>query len=182
MKRRYSSIEDRFIETLRYVEFHPTNSGVFSYEYASLLRDIGSVFSSILDTFVRETSEIDERKILDIRHYREFIIKEIDAVHDLGTGLKNTPKTLVVVPFKDIREGKLSWWDAYNSVKHSDIQDYTLGNLGNVLYGLASLAILYRVMDHTGKPSGKIFGDIGYFPVEYYENIYQFPLEPMYGT
>jgi len=50
---RYSSIEMRLMETFRYVACHPRNKNTFSYEYASILRDAGSVFSSVLDRLVR---------------------------------------------------------------------------------------------------------------------------------
>jgi hypothetical protein len=49
---RYHPLEDRMISTFRYVECNPENFNVFSYEYASILRDAGSVFGSTMDTFL----------------------------------------------------------------------------------------------------------------------------------
>jgi len=52
---RYPPIEARILDTLRYVELAPKNATAFSYEFGSILRDIVSVFSSILDKLIRNT-------------------------------------------------------------------------------------------------------------------------------
>ena len=44
---------------------------------------------------------------------------------------------------------KIVWWDTYNKLKHSDIDNYYLGNLGSAFLGLAALAGLLSMM-HVG--------------------------------
>ena len=70
---RYASIERRLIDTLRYVACHPENRNTFSYEYASILRDSGSVFSSVLDRLIRETTAISKEP--DISDYKKWLLK-----------------------------------------------------------------------------------------------------------
>ena len=41
--------------SFRYVECDRDNSYTFSYEFGSILRDIGSIFGSVLDTLVRNS-------------------------------------------------------------------------------------------------------------------------------
>ena len=68
LDQRYSAIEARFMDTLRFVELHPDNRSTFSYEYASILRDAGSVF----DSTMRKLAEGDKfplgRKEIRVRH------------------------------------------------------------------------------------------------------------------
>jgi hypothetical protein len=78
---RYDSIESRMIETFRYVDCNPLNYGVFSYEYASILRDAGSVFGSIMDTLVRKSDSVPRKNEYDVRDYRKWLINEIEKIH-----------------------------------------------------------------------------------------------------
>ena len=50
---RLSSVESRLITAFRFVELHTENRMSFSYEFASILRDLGSTFSSVADILVR---------------------------------------------------------------------------------------------------------------------------------
>jgi hypothetical protein len=58
---RFLNISERMWETFRYVDPSPDNAKVYSYEYSSILRDIGSVFGSVLDSLVRETVKRKKR-------------------------------------------------------------------------------------------------------------------------
>ncbi|TFH14158.1 hypothetical protein E4H04_10705, partial [Candidatus Bathyarchaeota archaeon] len=49
----------------RYLDVDPDNFKAFSYEYSSLLRDIGSVFGSFLDKMIRLISTEEIRGNLD---------------------------------------------------------------------------------------------------------------------
>lgn len=161
---RFHPIERRVLETLRYVELHPENINTFSYEFGSILRDIGSAFGSVLDEFVRNTaSEI--KKEYNIRDYLEFLVSEIKDIEEIGVELKTPFTSNLVLPFDDIgnADKQLVWWNAYNNVIHSDIKSYQDASLGNVILGITSLAILYVMIIRGRRPEGGLFWNIGYF-------------------
>jgi len=144
---RYSPIIDRIKNSFRYVDFDPININTCSYEYASLLRDIGSVFSSVLDTLVkgenRDPKYASRHNILD---YRDFLFESFPTFNDIVVELKVNFKEKYVLPFRGFRHDRVDsvWWDAYNAVKHSDIDCREFGCLSNVVYSMCALTFLYE--------------------------------------
>lgn len=170
---RYHPIEARIIDTFRYVELAPRNKSTFSYEYGSIIRDIGSVFASVLDRFVRSTHGKGDYDIMD---YRNFLADEITDIELIAAQLRTPFTSNFVLPFEEIRDTKsrLDWWDAYNNLKHSDIENFQDGCLTNVVYGMTSLAILYSLMA-TLPIREQLFSLIGYFkPIDAIKK-YSFP-------
>lgn len=171
---RYHPIETRVVNTTRYVELAPQNSRTFSFEYGSIIRDIGSVFASVLDKFVRKTTSAQKDEY-DIRHYRKFLTDEIENIDLIGVQLKSPFMGNMVLPFDEIKDTttRLDWWDAYNNLKHSDIDSVKDGCLTNVVYGMASLAVLLSLMKMSpaidgrlfmpAAIGGRLFSRIGYF-------------------
>jgi hypothetical protein len=170
---RYSSIEGRMIETFRYVACHPNNRNTFSYEYASILRDAGSVFGSVMDRLVRETSSVSGQ--LDIRKYREWLRSEVENIHSLAAEINYPLAERVLLPFLTLKDenGRLEWWNAYNELKHSDIDKFQVGNFENALNSVAALAILVTLMGEV--PT--LFPNVGFFePEEYLQSLLFFKL------
>lgn len=163
------TILNRFWDTFRYVDPSPDNADVFSYEYASLLRDIGSVFGSVLDTMVRNTEKTSDE--LSISDYRRFLNDNIENFDSVGVQFHLPFSSRYFFPFK---QGRLVWWDGYNNVKHSDSLKFRDGCLSNVLYGLASLVILHNLMMHARLQRYCLVGFFGDGPEE---DIYPFFME-----
>lgn len=170
---RYRPIEDRMINSFRYVSCHPNNRNTFSYEYASILRDAGSVFGSVMDRLVRESVSVSRQ--LDIRDYRKWLIREVENVHMIATEISFSlrPRAVegLLLPFLPLRDedSRLDWWDAYNDVKHSDIDRFKVGNFENALNSMAALAILLTLIAKIGT---KLFVNIGFFyPEEYLQSL-----------
>ena len=141
---RYDSIESRMIETFRYVDCNPANYGVFSYEYASILRDVGSIFGSIMDTLVRKSDVIPRKNEYDIRDYRKWLINEIENIHFISVGLNYPIQNRILAPFYRINDEhkKLKWWTAYNKIKHHRSTRYQRANLRNTLNAVAGLFVM----------------------------------------
>jgi hypothetical protein len=137
---RHDQIQNRLLTSFRYVECHPNNSSTYSYEYASLLRDIGSVFGSFLDNAIKSTSSAKGE--LNINSYCEFLCREVDDIEKICVTMNANYDQRLLFPFHCIRKFNPHWWDAYNNVKHADIENLQDGCLGNVLYSFASLCIL----------------------------------------
>ena len=168
---RYNSIENRMIETFRYVACHPDNRNTFSYEYASMLRDAGSVFGSVMDRLVRETSP--DSGLLDIRDYTrwlrqldiEFSRGKFAKIHFIAADINYPLKKRALFPYLPLKDedGRLEWWNAYNDVKHSDIDKFHVGNFENSLNSVAALAILLALFGEEESYSIRLFYQIGFY-------------------
>jgi len=164
---RYPPIEARIVDTFRYVEFAPKNASTFSYEFGSVLRDIGSVVSSILDKLTRNTAKKPTGRY-DITDYLKFLIRDVKAIELIGVELNCPFRQRMVFPFYRIADAKilwkdrLMWWTPYNNLKHSEINNLSDGCLTNVVYGTASLAILYKLI-YPYRHISRFFSFIGYF-------------------
>jgi len=161
---RYFHIERRISEASRYVEICPENKMTFSSEFASVIRDIGSMFGSLGDELVKNTLAGPKRDY-DIRDYLKFIVNEVKDVELIGVRLITPFLHHFVFPFENIKSSTPAWWTAYNNLKHSDIDNFKDGCLVNVVYGIASLAILFVLMDNLGvfKYRSELLFDIGYY-------------------
>ena len=138
---RHDQIQQRLMTSFRYVECHPDNSTTFSYEYASLLSDIGSVFGSFLDNVIRLASPSTKGE-LNINNYCDFLCREVDDIEEICATINAEYDQRLLFPFHCIKKFNPHWWDAYNNVKHADIEKLQDGCLGNALYGFASLCVL----------------------------------------
>jgi len=144
---RYPPIIDRIKNSFRYVDFDPVNVNTCSYEYASILRDIGSVFSSVLDKIVtRENIRPRRGSRYDIVDYRDFLLESFPTLNEIVVKLKVNYNNKYVLPYEGFRQDDVDsvWWDAYNAVKHSDIDCREFGCLSNVIYSMCGLTILYE--------------------------------------
>jgi hypothetical protein len=145
LRRRYPSILNRLINLFRFVELDPTNACCFSYELASLLRDIGGTLSSVLDCIVKGHRKLPKDKILNIGDYRNFLNNEIKNIENVVVILNVDFKEKSVFPFEGFSGKKIdsNWWSAYNDVKHLEIYSIKKGCLSNIIYSFCALSVLY---------------------------------------
>jgi len=164
ISQRYDSIEQRTIDTFRYVDCHPANSKTFSYEFASILRDAGSTFSSVMDKLVRHSLTVPSTRILSIGDYVEWLQNLEPKIHLASAELAYPLTERLLVPFRALGEADTTivWWKAYNDVKHSDIDKYKEGSLENALNSVAGLAVLYALAG-SWATTMKLFRKIGIF-------------------
>lgn len=151
---RHYHVQERLLTSFRYVELDPKNALSFSYEYSSLLRDIGGMFGSFLDKFIRSASPSTKGK-LNINNYLEFLDSEVDDIEKICAEMEADYDRRYLFPFHGIGKSIPNWWKAYNNVKHTDIEKLQDGGLTNVLYGFASLSILENLVD--ARAHNKIF-------------------------
>ena len=145
---RWHAIEFRLFQTFRYVQPHPRNRDTFSYEFASILRDCGSVFASTLAEFVKNTNTTIG-KDPGIKEFCQFLKADIPNISFYGVRL--IPLTLenyTLRPYYSLVKARpeSKWWDGYNSVKHGEMGHYDKGNLGNVINAMGAVAILCNLM------------------------------------
>jgi len=139
---RYHAIENRMIETFDYVTPDNINRKTHSYTYASILRDIGSVFdSTIRQIIIKSGVEGYQDNIYGFIKFLEKYVPELKIMAiDLVTNLKS------IIPFQKGEKGIPNWWHAYNDVKHDEPNKYQQGNLENALTGLAALKLVHYVI------------------------------------
>jgi hypothetical protein len=143
LTQRYRAIEDRTANTFKFVALDRDNEKTFSYEFAGILKDSGSVFSSVMDNLVRNVTAKTKRRY-DFRDYRKFLIDEVSNIH-LRVVAVNDLFPMIIIPFsalRDLKRGQPRWWRAYNVIKHSEVIQCQEGNLANAIGSLAALAIL----------------------------------------
>lgn len=141
---RYPPIVDRLKNSFRYVDLHPINSKTVSYEFASILRDIGSTLSSVLDSFLKGAKGLPIKKKYYMKSHRQFLLNQLLGINELVVTLNGNFEEKYLIPFKGFERKILNsvWWNAYNSIKHTDIYSLQNGCLSNVIYGFSALTIL----------------------------------------
>lgn len=181
--RRYFSIEERLIHTFRYVEPYSGNRYTFSYEYSSILRDTGSAFDSTMRKLLEGTLTIyssNKKKPYNITDYRKFLIEHVPQeqsnfplnIESVAVGLNLSylsSENRFLIPFSSLGNDskkktdydKIDWWDAYNNIKHSDIDHMADGNLANCLSSVAALGILHVLMNKESGRRIRLFSEIG---------------------
>jgi hypothetical protein len=146
---------------MEYVEVHSENCDAFSYQFASILRDSGSVFGSVLDAMIRGSGFV-ARGQTNIAHYKSFLKAQDGRIYLASVHFRSRFPYGLILPLYSLKASRSNprWWLAYNNVKHSEYAKYRFGNLGNAATALASLVILETVF---GKPStDKIWTNIGW--------------------
>ncbi|MCJ7559290.1 hypothetical protein MUO79_01565 [Candidatus Bathyarchaeota archaeon] len=138
---RHAQIQQRLLISFNYVDFHPKNATTFSYEYASLLRDIGSVFGSFLDNLIKSALPATKGE-LNINNFCAFLCNEVDFIEEICAEMEAEYNQRYLFPFHNIKKITPHWWKAYNNIKHTDIENLQDGCLSNILYGFASLSVL----------------------------------------
>ncbi len=133
--------------TFRYVELHSENWNTFSYEFASILRDSGSVFSSVADALVRGASAAPRHEY-NFGDYRDFLRREVPDIGQRTVCVRPCFPAGIIVPFEELQTatGTLGWWDAYNKVKHHEYHEFRMGSLENCVTAVSGLVLLGFLM------------------------------------
>jgi len=109
----YPPINSRIKEIFRYVELDPLNHNTFSYEFSSTLRDIGSVFGSVIEESLTNIGIKPFRgRKYDIIDYSRFLNSEINDLKIIGLKIKSNFEEKYVYPFTGFNENevKSKWW------------------------------------------------------------------------
>lgn len=140
--RYYLLLEKKFIDTLNYVELAEENFSTYSVEYAHQLLTIGSE----LDTFFKIYCGFNLNDRKNIMDYTRYIMSDYPQIPNQVVEIYDTEITLT--PYEEwsqwsIQSGNLlSWWDAYNLIKHNRQENITKASMGNVVTALAALHLI----------------------------------------
>lgn len=135
----YLNLEERFINTTKYVEVAKNNYSTYSIEYTSLLLSI----CSEIDVIFKEICGFNQNDHKCIKDY--FNIVNVKFPDILKEKVTFSFASIELTPFWDWKEDNIPfWWKDYNNVKHGRLNNFMVGNLENVLNALAALYILER--------------------------------------
>lgn len=140
--RYYLLLERKFIDTLNYVELAKENFSTYSVEYAHQLLAVGSE----LDTFFKIYCGFNLNDRKNIMDYTRYIMSDYPQIPNQVVEIYDTELTLT--PYEEwsqwsIQSGNLlSWWDAYNLIKHNRQENITKSSMGNVVTALAALHLI----------------------------------------
>ena len=150
LSKEYPPLEDRLIHTFRYVNPHKSNLKVFSSEYSSILRDTGSIFTSLMYKIHKGYCPKITGKLY-FHNYRNFLTERVWYLSTKGVGFKPIDRKYVF-PFLAFEKKKNripKWWDAYTKIRHLDIINYRSGNLRNVISAMSAVFIIYSIIHHN---------------------------------
>lgn len=134
---RFDAIYERYLETFRYVSPHPLNKSAFSYEYSSILRDVGSVFDTVMKKIIDEEETHYDRNIGGQLKYLRDNMRDFENYR-----VRFNYSRKYLFPFELNKNGIPEWWNHYNSVKHDDMDSFSSGCFQYVTVGMAALYVL----------------------------------------
>ena len=132
----YLTLEDDISGTSRYIEPRGQENA-YSFEFAKILilacTELESVFKFLC---VEITGEQPEG---NIGKYKEIILGKYPRIGDAVVTVRRWG--VDIQPFQEWTSGKLSWWGAYQVVKHSRGEYFSGASYKNAVYALAALYI-----------------------------------------
>lgn len=151
--RYYQILEERFYNSIRYVELDISNFNTYSIEFINQIQTIGAEIDTVLKLMCGFTPSC--RK--NMTDYSNQILQSYPDIknHEVRTG------NIGIKPFEswDIENSakSLEWWNAYNYVKHARNENFKKANLKNVLSALMGLYLLEMIFfkklaDNEGVP------------------------------
>ena len=132
--RYYSYIEKDLIKLSRFIDLDEENFKVFSDEIHKQLITIGIEFENISRNLC-DFNNINLPKHSNINDFKSWFPKDIENAEVI---LIFSQKEISFFPYKE-HDGKLLWWNSYNSIKHNRNYNYKKIFLKDLLNGLAAL-------------------------------------------
>lgn len=134
--RYYLLLENKFLQTVNYVEVAKDNFSTYSVEYAYLLQSIGGELDNFFKIYCG--FQLGDRKTMN--DYQTLVIEKYPTIISEKISLREYK--LELSPFASWNEHSLDWWKAYNAVKHNRTDNMASASLKNVLNILAALFLL----------------------------------------
>lgn len=148
-------LESQFMESIEYVELHPSNFSAFSNRYALLIQAIGAELDSLFKFFCG--FDLSARK--SISDYAGQILQNNPNI--VNQKIKLRQFGFEIQPFQgwDATHAaqSLSWWSAFTNIKHNrsaHIQESSQQNTLNILGALYLLEMLClrKISEATHEP------------------------------
>lgn len=148
----FAMIEERLVNTEKYIAFEKKNLETYSLEFASIINDCGSLingFCTELCKSERKTLFKEKKKgqRYNINDYNKYILNKYSqyisyCVHCGG---------VIILPWEKLKISEKQiplWWNEYNKVKHagkSGFKKATLKTAISCMAGMFSLLCMYDI-------------------------------------
>jgi len=133
-------LENRFAESIEYVELHMDNYSTYSNGYALLIQAIGAE----LDTVFKEFCNFNTSDRKTITDYAQYILRSNPDIIDRKILLQEYD--IEIQPFKNWNVNQpgqtLQWWIAFTDIKHNRYDRLKQASQENVLNMLGALYLL----------------------------------------
>ncbi len=143
----FSMLEDRLVDTGRYVAFENENLSTFSVEYASIINEC----CALINGFCYDLCKIrrPDRKEFDVNEYKkEFMKNKFEVKEYISFGkFVLQPWSRLLTNKIDARESTPSWWNKYNDVKHGGEVNFRFSTLQNAISCMAGMFWLLFIYD-----------------------------------
>lgn len=136
----YLTLEGDIANTSRFIE--PSGQeNVHSFEFAKILILACTELESVFKLLCLEITGKQQEGT--IGKYKETILGRYPRIVDAVVSVKRWGRT--IAPFKGWDIGNLSWWNAYQEVKHNRGEYFSGASYNNAVYALSALyiSILY---------------------------------------
>lgn len=139
----FAMLEERLVNTEKYVAFEKDNLKTYSLEFVSIINDCGS----LINGFCVELCKLEEPKKYeyDIRDYKKYIKKHYNQYIENNVYCGR----FTLMPWQRLKlkkENSPKWWGIYNSIKHGGSAQFKEANLENTIScmsGMFSLLCMY---------------------------------------
>lgn len=136
----YLVLEEKFKNTLNYVELNWQNAATFSNEYALLLQSIGAELDNFFKLYCGFAPE--DRK--NIKDYCTFVLNDYSDI--VNRKVLIPERNMGFWPYQgwnaENPAQSLTFWDGFCKIKHSRYVNIQVANQKNVLYALGALYLL----------------------------------------
>ena len=140
----YMMLEKDVINITKYIKILPVNYKTCSDEIIKVLLSVSAEF----EIMCKLICGLDGNSSKNINDYLTFLSENIEKFEEYKIKIKTT-KSIIIKPFIIIEKTNgpkvtktLSWWRAYNHVKHNRFEKYEEGSFLNLLNSLAALFFL----------------------------------------
>ena len=138
--RYYLILEEKFLNTLNYVELAENNMSTYSNEFAHLIQAVGAE----LDAFFKVYCEFNLNDRKTIADYAKYILKNDSGITKQEIDAQYYDVSFAPFEGWDVEKASqtLTWWEAFVQIKHSRVLNRESASLKNTMYILGALYFL----------------------------------------
>lgn len=166
--RYYLILEERFENSIRYVELNTDNFSTYSIDFVNQIQMIGSE----IDVIMKSMSGFNATDRKSITDYATEILANYPSIVNWEVKVRDISHKPFVGWNITSAANSLPWWEAYNNIKHGrdgNFREASLENVLNALMALYLLEMLYfkKLADNENKPDvitngSKLFSIVGW--------------------
>lgn len=144
----FSFLEERLMDTQKYVAFEEENLNTFSIEFASIINDCCGVINGFL--FELCQNKFPTKTKFNMSDYKDFLLEESYQISELiycGKFIIQPWEKLAIYKNNN-KESTPLWWNDYNEIKHSGKPNFMKATLKTTISCMAGMFSLLTMNDY----------------------------------